>query len=190
VAELVSTLFGAQHHVTVSQGSDPNQRDMQLGARGQDYVQLETKGLGVVYFSLAQDLIVFPIDGGYQLKTRQYWYKVFDVQPDLDDEPLFRWEYQSEVPLGKQWCRHHFQIGKISDDGAPRRAITLKLGEATIDLNRVHTPTGFMLMEYVFRFLFTELNVVTPAEGWETVLKESESKFFAQFSAKTSAPEP
>lgn len=189
-------MLGGEHHVTISQGADPLQRDMQLGPRGVDYVSLATRGEpgegdGVVYFSLAQDLSVFKIeDGRYQLKTRQYWYKVFDVQPNLDDEPLFRWEYQSEVPIGKQWCRHHFQIGKISDDGRPRRAITLKLGNAVIDLNRVHTPTGFMLMEYVFRFLFTELRVVSSAVDWEGQLAASEGAFFSKFSAKTSAPTP
>jgi hypothetical protein len=196
VRALVSKVLGGEHHVTISQGADPLQRDMQLGSRGMDYVSLATRGEpgegdGVVYFSLAQDLSVFKIeDGRYQLKTRQYWYKVFDVQPNLDDEPLFRWEYQSEVPIGKQWCRHHFQIGKISDDGKPRRAITLKLGNAVIDLNRVHTPTGFMLMEYVFRFLFTELRVVSPAVDWEGQLAASEGAFFSKFSAKTSAPTP
>src|SRR5262245_13560855 len=115
VRTLVSAVLGPTYHVTISAGADPLQRDMQVGERGADYVSLGTNKGGVVYFSLAQDLIVFPIgnNSGFQLKTRQYWYKVFDVQPDLDDEPLFRWEYQADVPVGKQWCRHHFQIGKV-----------------------------------------------------------------------------
>lgn len=64
VRALVSKVLGPEHHVTISQGADPLQRDMQLGPRGVDYVPLATrgepsKGDGVVYFSLAQDLCPF-----------------------------------------------------------------------------------------------------------------------------------
>lgn len=45
-------------------------------------------------------------------------------------------------------------------------------------------------MEYVFRFLFTELRVVSPAVDWEGQLVASEGAFFKKFSAKTSAPTP
>ena len=64
VRALVAAVLGREHHVTISQGTDPLQRDMQLGPRGVDYVPIATRGEpggsdGVVYFSLAQDLSVF-----------------------------------------------------------------------------------------------------------------------------------
>lgn len=189
VAGLIATVLGPTHHVTMSkrQGDD-GMRNLLLGPYGSNYVSLRTRGPEPVYFYLAQHLVVEPCPDGFQLKTREYWYKVFDVQPHLGDEPLFRWEYTSDVPDGKQWCRHHFQVGKVSNDGGPRKAVELSLGSRTVDLNRIHTPTGFVLMEYVFRFLFTELEVIPETEDWERVLAESESAFFNDFSSKTSKP--
>jgi hypothetical protein len=175
--------------VNFAQGQDPNQRDFQLGYWGSDYVKIDGGRVPTLYVSAAQDLITFPCEAGFQLKTRRYWYKIFDVQPDLDNEPLFRWEYvaRSDVPEGAQWCRHHFQIGKVSNDGKPRRAVELALGGVPLDLNRLHMPTGFVLIEYVLRFLITEFGVPT-AKDWEKALGESEEKFFRKFSSKTSSP--
>lgn len=67
-----------------------------------------------------------------------------------------------------------------------RRALEVPLNGATVDLNRVHVPTGFVLMEFVFRFLFTELDVVPATATSETRLVESEARFFRDFSGKTS----
>jgi hypothetical protein len=46
-------------------------------------------------------------------------------------------------------------------------------------LNRLHTPTGFVLIEYVLRFLLTDLGVKAASEDWE-VLAASESRFFTE----------
>ena len=189
VAGLVSTVLGPTYHVTMSKRqADEGVRDLLLGPYSSDYVSLETRGPEPVYFYLAQHLVALPGPDGFQLKTQEYWYKIFDVQPDLEHEPLFRWEYTSEVPDGKSWCRHHFQVGRVVNDGGKRKAVELSLGTRTVDLNRLHTPTGFVLMEYVFRFLFTELDVIPATEDWERVLAESESAFFNDFSSKTSTP--
>lgn len=188
LAKLLSDVLGAgQSYVAMTQGADPLQRDLQLGPRGVDYVALPSGHVGTAYVYLAQDLRVFKCDAGFQLKTHQYWYKLFDVQPDLELEPLFRWEYVSEVPAGKEWCRHHFQIGRVPA-GDRREALCLPLGTGELDLNRVHVPTGFVLIEYVLRFLITELKIQPATSEWQSVLKESENRFFREFSAKTSAP--
>ena len=196
VSKLVADVLGAQLHVTMVKGPDDAGRDLQLGYEGSNYVDLLTEDGTAVPFYLAQHLRVFerPKEQNsaadrYQLKTQEYWYKIFDCQPGLADEPLFRWEYTADVPEGKQWCRHHFQIGKVrTNEAGDRRALEVPLNGSPIDLNRVHIPTGFVLMEFVFRFLFTELGVVPATATWEAKLDESENKFFRQFSAKTSTP--
>jgi len=198
VSTLVADVFNGLY-VSMVRSDDRFQRDMQLGPDGTDYVDLSTSKGASVKFHLSQNLRVFErpaaeVAGSgerYQLKTHAYWYKVYDVQPGLTDEPLFRWEYTAEVPEGKHWCRHHFQIGKMAtNDAGRRRALEIPLAGSPIDLNRIHIPTGFMLMEYVFRFLFTELEVTPklPTEAWEAKLAESEKRFFREFSAKTSTP--
>ena len=55
-----------------------------------------------------------------------------------------------------------------------------------LDLNRLHTPTGFVLIEYVLRFLLTEMGVKATSDDWESILERSESKFFKEFSGRTS----
>jgi hypothetical protein len=197
VGRLVSDVLDPLLYVTMVRGDDANQRDMQLGSEGANTVRLKRQPSGHVHFYLAQNLVTFRRPDAevasesqrYQLKTQQYWYKVFDGQPDLKDEPLFRWEYVADVPDGERWCRHHFQIGKVDRNNAgQRKAVEVPFAGGTLDLNRLHIATGFTLMEFVFRFLFTELGVVPATADWEAKLSESESKFFRDFSGKTSAP--
>jgi hypothetical protein len=200
VSQLAADVLPAPScYVSMVRGPDANRRDMQLGPDGADYVDLHTRTGKPVKFYLAQDLRVFErpkadvanASERFQLKTNQYWYKVFDVQPGLADEPVLRWEYTAQVPTGKRWCRHHFQIGRVArTEGGERKAIEIEVPFSTgsLDLNRVHIPTGFTLMEFVFRFLFTELDVVPATEDWEAKLRASEDSFFRDFSAKTSTP--
>ena len=194
VSGLIADVLGQGLHVTMVRGPEEARRDLQLGAEGANYVELSTRNGDAVPFYLAQHLRVFERPKAestaadrFQLKTQEYWYKIFDCRPGLSEEPLFRWEYNADVPAGKQWCRHHFQIGRIHTNSAgERRALEVPLNNTTVDLNRVHVPTGFVLMEFVFRFLFTELEVVPATSVWEAKLEESEAKFFRDFSGKTS----
>ena len=187
---MIAQILGAQLHVsfTTAAGGDNCHCDMQLGTPHQDYVQLESRTLGKVYLSLAQDLLAKPCEGAHQLTTLQYWYKVFDVQLGQLDEPLFRWE-RSPVESGKQHCKHHFQVGKVHGDER-RRAIEVHLGAGMLDLNRVHLPTGYVLIEDVLRFLISELGVKPATDKWESVLRESEGRFFREFNSRTSTPTP
>jgi hypothetical protein len=188
VRPLVAGVLGAGIHVTFTtpRGGDGRHCDMQLGPHHVDYVALESRTFGKVYLAMAQDLISNPCEVGFQLTTAQYWYKIFDVQGGQVDEPLFRWE-RSPVEAGLRHCKHHFQIGKVPD-GQRRRAIEVRLGKGALDLNRIHLPTGYVLMEHVFRFLISELDV-TPASGnWERLLSDSEGKFFREFNSRTSPP--
>src|SRR5690606_28735456 len=144
---------------------------------------------GKVFFSLAQELCALSIEGGrWRLRTLSYWYKLFQREPDPAAEPALRWEYVAEPPIGKQWCRHHFQIVRVGPpDG--NAALELAIGAGSVDLNRLHVPTGFVLMEYVLRFLISELGIAPPCgDTWPDVLLESENKFFREFSPKTSRP--
>lgn len=193
VSKLVADVLDPALHVTLVRGADPSQRDLQLGPDGANYVRLEKRSGGYVHFYLAQTLLTVerpePLNESerYQLTTQYYWYKIFDLQPGLQDEPLFRWEYSSEVPEGKQWCRHHFQIGKVArSESGQRKSLEVQLGPDSLDLNKIHIPTGFTLMEFVFRFLFTELGVVHACDDWEEKLRASEARFFTDFSGKTS----
>jgi hypothetical protein len=193
VSRLVAEVLDPSLHVTLVRGRDQSRRDLQLGPDGTNYVSLKKRSGGYVHFYLAQTLRAVEREDPrseaerYQLTTEKYWYKVFDLQPGMQDEPLFRWEYSAEVPEGKQWCRHHFQIGKFAaGEAGKRKALEVPIGGGSIDLNRSHIPTGFTLMEFVFRFLFTELDVEHASDDWEETLLASEKKFFSEFSGKTS----
>ncbi len=188
IRPLVAGVLGESIHVTftVPTGGDGQHCDMQLGPRHEDYVSLKSGTFGKVYLAMAQDLIANPCDGGFQLTTAQYWYKIFDVQVGQTDEPLFRWE-RSPVDPGKHHCKHHFQIGKVCGEER-RRAIEVCLGKGILDLNRVHLPTGYVLMEHVFRFLISELDVIPASTNWEQLLSDSEGTFFREFNSRTSLP--
>jgi hypothetical protein len=45
-----------------------------------------------------------------------------------------------------------------------------------------------VLIEYVLRFLLTDMVVKAASDDWEEVLEESEGRFFREFSGRTSLP--
>jgi hypothetical protein len=145
-------------------------------------VRLISSSRGAFFFALRQNLEV--VEGRdrklWQLKTVGYKYAIYESDDDLA-EPVLRWEYASKVPEGKKWCRHHFQVGRIES-----RAIAVPFGGGILDLNRLHTPTGFVLIEHVLRFLLTEMGVEPANDDWEDVLEQSQEKFFKDFSGRTS----
>jgi hypothetical protein len=60
----------------------------------------------------------------------------------------------------------------------------MPLGDHCLDLNRVHIPTGWVLLEEVLRFLVIELGARPAQVEWDSVLQKSESAFFTQFTSK------
>jgi|SRR6478735_2979048 len=176
---MVATLGEA--HPVLFRYDGPKTATLSLGPpESRAGVKLQGTG-GPFFFSLRQLLAVIPADDGrHQLRTSEYKYTIRASDGDLA-EPLLRWEYVSEVPAGKTWCRHHFQIGRLE-----QKAVELPFNGGTLDLNRLHTPTGYVLIEYVLRFLLTDMGVTPASDDWERVLTDSEDAFFRRFSERTS----
>lgn len=142
-----------------------------------DAVPLKTR-LGTAYLYMMQELLAArQSDGSYRLRTVAYAYKLFAECPTLEDDAIVRWEYVSADPGHDGACRHHVQFGKI--------APTIPFGTGSFNLTRLHMPTGWVLMEEVFRFLVVELAVKPPCEDrWPEVLRASEQAFFQGFTDK------
>lgn len=156
--------------------------DIQLGAFGDRAVKLKSNTHGKVYLYMAQDLVAVQIGSQYELRTRKYWYKIYEREPELESEPLFRWEY-APGECGSH-CRHHFHVGK----GAAQKSVCLPLGSSEVDLNKIHIPTRYVLIEDIMRFLIADLGVVPVTDTWEPLLVESEQVFYNKYSSKTSLP--
>lgn len=189
IRPLIQRILGQVVHVRFERSNaDENWRAMLVGgAENRDWVKLASASYGAIYLQLAQNLVTLPdvTNGGFELKTRQYWYRVFERDPSFEDEPLLRWE---NGPLeGKQHCKYHFHVGKVFKDGR-QEPIELDRNGTKVNLTRLHIPTGYVLIEYVLRFLVSDLGV-KPACGedcWEDLLAKSEDRFFAEFSPKHS----
>lgn len=193
VAKLIKdTLFTNEIVMVQKVRGDESKGVLSLGRPDQRSVPLESQTHGKVYVYLAQQLRAVPHERGtFRLTTEQYNYNLFDREPGPADEPLFRWEYVAKPNAATdKWCRHHFHfhVGKVLE-GEPRRPIVLPLSKGTVDLNRLHVPTGFVLIEHVIRFLINDLSV-RGVEGWEQALMNSENRFFQEFSPKTSQSPP
>lgn len=188
IGPLILGILGRVAYVSFERvKGDEAKRTMRVkGAQGADWVRLDSASYGEVYLYLAQDLVAKRCGEGkaFQLKTRQYWYWIYEREPGPEDEALFRWE---NAPLaGKKHCKYHFHVGKIFK-GDKQEAIDLDRNGAKTSLTRLHIPTGYVLIEYVLRFLMSDLGV-KPACGedsWEEVLSDSEDRFFNEFSPKS-----
>ncbi len=175
---LDSTLYVA-HRIPAGAGLHC---DMQLGAFGDKAVKLKSTTHSRIYLYMAQDLVAIQAGGQFELRTRKYWYKVYEREPELEDDPLFRWEY-APGECGSH-CRHHFHVGK----GTAQKSVCLPLGNSDVDLNKIHIPTRYVLIEDILRFLIADLGVAPLAADWETLLNDSERAFFTEFSSKASLP--
>ena len=111
---------------------------------------LDTRDHGILYLTLTQILTAQRELTKYRLRTREYAYRLLE-QDDPRANAVVRWEYDSEAPK-HGWCRHHVQF-----------TVGTRLGPAVLDLNRVHTPTGWVTIEELIRFLIHELGVTSPA---------------------------
>jgi hypothetical protein len=130
---------------------------------------------GQLHVYLAQALrAVGERNGQCRLETGKYWYRLQRTS-DTSDEALFRWEYdRSHDPKTSKPPRHHAH--------APAR---IEAGGISLDLNKLHIPTGWVTIEEVIRFLITELGHRPPCgNGWPAVLAESEEAFFEKFTGK------
>jgi hypothetical protein len=132
-------------------------------------VPLETRH-GRLYFYMAQQLGVEPEGKQHRLVTQQYWYR---LQEQPTGQAVIRWEYDKETRADRH-ARHHVQIqGKAPIQGGH------------LDLNKLHTPTGWVTTEEVARFLIHDLGVTPPAgDTWPAVLMESERAFYEDFTGK------
>jgi hypothetical protein len=113
----------------------------------------------------------------YQLQTRRYSYHLYLSDPQTS-KAVFRWEYEKQLKAPALHCRHHFHLkttiplGKNGTDGK-------------LNIEEFHLPTGWVLVEDVFRFLISELAVVPPCgDKWSKVLESSRERFFSDFSVK------
>lgn len=180
---LLAATLGSKHAVVLRNDGD-HRRDLILGPpHALAGIPLDSSR-GPFHFSMRQRLEVVPEGKLWRLTTREYRYAITDSKLGMT-EALLRWEYIAEPPAGKKWCKHHFQIGRRD-----QKSVRLPFSNDPLDLNREHTPTGFVLIEYVLRFLLTDIGVEPARPDWEDVLTESEETFFTKFSGRTSAPPP
>lgn len=180
---LLAQTLGREHHLLCKK--DGNKGYLSLGAS--DAVGAKLRGgRGTFYFSLTQNLeaVELPDAKLWELRTIEYRYAIYTANDDVT-EALLRWEYVADPPPGKRWCRHHFQIGRLD-----RKSVELPFNSGVLDLNRVHTPTGWVLIEDVLRFLLTDMEVEPASPEWEDVIAESREMFFEKFSRRTSLPPP
>jgi hypothetical protein len=136
-------------------------------------VPLQTK-YGELYLTLTQILEAVREGAAgrrYRLTTKGYAYRLLN-RDDPTSDAVVRWEYDPER-AGDTWCRHHVQV-----------AATVALGGGSIDLNRAHSPTGWVTIEELLRFLIYELEVPSVTADWSAVCKQSERDFYEEFTSK------
>jgi hypothetical protein len=134
-------------------------------------VPIET-AYGRLYFYLGQALEAVDDPGGYRLKTRQYWYRI-QLDESLQSQAVMRWEYDATTAVNHH-ARHHAQL-----------STAVPLGDATLDLNKAHLPTGWVTIEEIIRFLIVDLGMSPPCgDNWPNIVRESERKFYEDFTGK------
>lgn len=128
---------------------------------------------GPLHLHIAQTLEAERDGKRYRLRTRAYWYRLHSA-PDVKGRALLRWEYDSDKTDVRRPHppRNHMHA-----------AATIGSGQANpLDLNRLHLPTGWVLLESVIRFLITDLGVAPVCgDEWPSVLAEGERSFREEF---------
>lgn len=180
MSKLLAAILGAQHVVRLREEGSPCKAALRLGGDSDVAVKLKAGG-GSFYLSLMQSLEARKSNNGYELKTLKYRYAIYASKPDDLTDAIFRWDYSAQ-PLPNRQCRRHFQIGKVFEKNGKPAAVTLPFNQEYLDLNKLHTPTGFVLVEYVLRFLVTELQLKPANDEWEERLDESEARYREEFS--------
>jgi len=105
----------------------------------------------------------------FRLRTRSYWYRLHNG-PNGNSRALIRWEYDSYQLKKRESrpARNHVQLpAKVQVND-----------ETELDLNKLHVPTGWVLIEEVIRFAIADLGVVPLCgDEWPEILVEGERKF-------------
>jgi hypothetical protein len=147
-----------------------------LGWAGGEYLPIRTK-FGMLYFWLAQSLECShepsqPASQRYRLSTREYWYRL-QRDHDPNGAALIRWEYMSPLHAkykDKRWCWRHVQL-----EGSTN------LPGGRLNFNRLHTPSGYVVIEDVLRSLINDLGVRAQNANWHQILIASEKEFKENF---------
>jgi hypothetical protein len=127
---------------------------------------------GRLFLSLAQ-LVEAQKDGKqYRLRTLSYWYRL-QATDGAKDQALLRWEYERLDPRLAGHPRNHLQA-----------ANKIALPKQALDLNKIHTPTGWVTIEELIRFLVVELGVKPVDDKWPEVVAASEKRFRDDFARR------
>ena len=132
-------------------------------------VRLRSRRFGVLWLWLGQICESTVQNGQHRLRTVAYRYT---LRVDGAREPLFRWEYEKELPPPGRHCRHHIQ------------GIPLTIGRAKLSLDTLHVPTGFVTIEEIVRFCVVDLKVSALSTKWDEVLRKSYEKFKTKFAPR------
>lgn len=128
-------------------------------------VKLKTKPENL-FFSLSQNIEAKAEKGDYRLTTKTYGYRLLPSAV-ITDQALIRWEFEP-----------------MPNDGPPAHHIQSYATTGKLDLNRLHVPTGRVMIEHVIRFLIVELEHKPPCgDEWPNVLEKSERKYFEHFAS-------
>jgi hypothetical protein len=143
-------------------------------AAGPQLAELRSK-YGKLFLSLSQNCTSHKrSDGFHELRTSKYWYYIYNE----DGRPIIRWEYARDwdqkgtAKKPKFYCRGHVQ-----------GAIPITMNKASLLLDDVHAPTGYVTVEDIARFCIEDLEVKfkdRPAD-WHTLLVNSYVKFCQDF---------
>jgi hypothetical protein len=134
-----------------------------------------TTKFGQLYLTLLQVLETEPELKRFRLKTKEYSYRLLD-RDDPRANAIIRWEYTSIAPQ-HGYCRHHVQV---------KTGVGLRDG--ILDMNRAHSPTGWVTIEELIRFLIVDLGVLPRTNNWPEVIAASEKKFYEDFTSKRYLP--
>jgi hypothetical protein len=116
------------------------------------------------FLSLFQRFNAVPGTEGFLLRTIEYAYR---IQKAPNDEALVRFEYVArDAEPEFDYCRKNVQF-HADFHGVFRNFSPSKL----------HIPTGWVTIERVIRFLFTDFKVKPLRTNWEKILADSERQF-------------
>lgn len=173
---LLQSTLSRKAHVRISVLDDGGIEKGTLGWSDEKFLPVTTQ-YGRLYLWLAQSLECThePKEAAnrrYRLSTREYWYRLQRTEA-LDGASLIRWEYtspQHDKYKGKRWCWRHVQLDGSTD-----------LPGGKMNFDRLHTPSGYVVIEDVLRYLFNDLKVKPQSRDWHDLLIESEKKFKRDF---------
>ena len=96
----------------------------------------------------------------------QYSYRI-QGGPDLQSDWYFRFEYKAREVLDTLHPRSHLHL-----------PVLLDCGTKSINLSRVHIPTGQVTLEEIIRFLIQELGVKARVKDWDSALQIGAERFW------------